>query len=182
MPIYRAAIKTDTAKTVAALKHEWFNTPAIDGKEICLQALSQVTDPDIIKNTLLPFLFNISPPVSPTDAVPGADMHILAGGMAGNRVARPLLWAYLRDNWSHFTAKLAGNPILLDRMIMVSLPKFADLATLEEIERFFAQPDVDTKAFDRTLGTVLDKIRGRAAYKARDAQTVKAWLVENGYA
>lgn len=107
-------------------------------------------------------------------------MHILSGTLAANRVGRPLLWAYLRDHWDRFNAKLGGNPILVDRMVNVSLPNFADLDTLGEIEAFFA--GVSTKGFDRTLETVKDKIRGRAAYKARDAKGLREWLVGNGYA
>ncbi|KAK1783249.1 peptidase family M1-domain-containing protein [Copromyces sp. CBS 386.78] len=179
LPVYRAAIKKDAAKAVAAIKHEWFTTPAIDGKEVCLQALGQVTDEALVKDVLLPFLFDAAPPAHPRDSVPGADMHILSGNLAGNRTARPLLWAYLRDNWDKFNAKLGGNPILVDRMVNVSLPKFADLETLKEIEDFFSK--VSTKGFDRTLEQVKDKIRGRASYKLRDAEGVKSWLKANGY-
>lgn len=179
-PIYRAAILRDPSNAAAALKKEWFTTPAIDGKEICLQALGHTGDEVVIKDVLLPFLFNNSPPVAASDAVPPADMHILSGTLAANRVGRPLLWAYLRDNWDQFNTKLGGNPILVDRMVNVSLPKFADLDTLKEIEDFFA--GVSTKGFDRTLETVKDKIRGRATYKTRDAKGIKEWLVSNGYA
>ncbi|KAK3400603.1 peptidase family M1-domain-containing protein [Sordaria brevicollis] len=179
LPVYRAAIKRDAANAVAAIKHEWFTTPAIDGKEVCLQALGQVTDEALIKDVLLPFLFDSAPPAHPRDSVPGADMHILSGNLAGNRIARPLLWAYLRDNWDKFNAKLGGNPILVDRMVNVSLPKFADLETLKDIEEFFNK--VSTKGFDRTLEQVKDKIRGRASYKIRDAEGVKGWLKANGY-
>lgn len=179
-PVYRAAIKTDPASTVAALKKEWYTTPAIDGKEICLQALGHTSDVKVIEKDLLPFLFDASPPAAAADSVPGADMHILSGSLAANRVARPLLWKYIRDNWKEFNGKLEGNPILLDRMINVSLPKFTDFETLKEIEEFFA--GVETKGFDRTLEQVKDKIRGRAAYKQRDAKVIKEWLVSNGYA
>ncbi len=165
---------------MAGLKEEWFTTPAIDGKEVCLQALGHTSDEAVIKDVLLPFLFNASPPAAASDSIPGGDMHILAGNLAGNRVGRPLLWAYLRDNWDQFNAKLGGNPILIDRMVNVSLPKFADAESLKDIETFFA--GVSTKGFDRTLEQVKDKIRGRAAYKTRDAKVVKEWLVNNGYA
>ncbi|KAK0609929.1 peptidase family M1-domain-containing protein [Bombardia bombarda] len=178
-PVYRSAIKSDTANAVEALKQEWFTTPAIDGKEICLQALSKASDATIVKETLLPFLFSTSPPAAASDSIPSADMHILASGLSANSTARPLLWAYLRDNWDQFNAKLGGNPILADRMIKSSLSKFSDLETLAGIEKFFA--GVSTKGFDRTLETVKDKIRGRAAYKARDAAGVKAWLESAGY-
>jgi aminopeptidase N len=106
-------------------------------------------------------------------------MHYLASGLSGNRVGRPLLWQYLRDNWDHVNAKLGGNPIILDRLIGLSLGRFSDYETLAEIEKFFA--GVSTKGFDRTLGAALDKIRARAAYKTRDAGGLKAWLVENKY-
>ncbi len=139
-----------------------------------------MTDATIIEENLLPFLFSISPPTPANDSVPAADMHYLAGVMAGNRVARPLLWAYLRDHWDQVNAKLGGNLIILDRLINVALPKFTDEETLKDIEKFFS--GVSTKGFDRTLETVKDKIRGRVAYKARDAEGAKAWLVENGYA
>lgn len=179
-PVYRAAVLKDPSSAVAALKHEWFTTPAIDGKEICLQALGHVADEAIIKKELLPFLFSTSPPAAAKDSVPPGDMHILAAVLAANRVGRPLLWQYLRDNWSQFNDKLGGNPILVDRMINVSLSKFADNESLRDIERFFGA--VSTKGFDRTLEQVKDKIYGRAAYQTRDAKGVKAWLVENGYA
>ncbi|KAL2157238.1 hypothetical protein VTH06DRAFT_6278 [Thermothelomyces fergusii] len=179
-PVYRAAILKKPAAAVPGLKNEWFTTPAIDGKEICLQALGHTADESLVKDVILPFLFNKSPPAAAADAVTTADMHILAGVLAGNRVARPLLWAYLRDHWDQLDAKLGGNPILVDRMVKVSLPKFSDLETLAEIERFFA--GIDTKGFDRTLEQVKDSIRARAAYKARDTEGIRGWLVANGYA
>ncbi|KAK1760223.1 mitochondrial aminopeptidase 2 [Echria macrotheca] len=180
LPVYRAALRTDAASVVPALKKEWFTTPAVDGKDVCLSALGHVTDPDIIRDVLIPFNYSISPPAPASDSVPPADMHYLGGLFAGNRVARPLHWAHIRDNWDQVQAKLGGNPIVLDRLISVSLPKFNDLEALADIEKFFA--GVSTKGFDRTLETVKDKIRGRAAYKKRDAEGVKAWLVSNGYA
>lgn len=178
-PVYRAAMRTDPANTVKTLKDEWYTTPAVDGKEICLQVLSQVQDEGLIKDVILPFNFNISPPTPASEAVPAADMHYLGSGLAGNRLGRPLLWQFMRDNWDQVTAKLSGNPIVLDRLVGLSLSRFSDDQTLAEIEKFFTT--VSTKGFDRTLGTALDRIRARAAYRARDAGGLKAWLKENRY-
>jgi hypothetical protein len=158
---------------------EWFFTPAIDGKEICLTAIGQVPDPHVAASVVLPFLFSISPPAAASDSVPAGDMHHLAASISSNREARSLLWNYMRDHWDELEAKLGGNPILLDRMVMVSLPRFSDFETLAEIEEFFSKRS--TKGFDRTLETVKDKIRGRAAYRQRDAGPLKEWLVSNGY-
>ena len=178
-PVYRAAIRADPAGAVSFLKKEWYSTPAIDGKEICLSAIGQVPDAGVAASVVLPFLFSLSPPAAAADSVPAGDMHHLASSVSSNREARGLLWAYVRDHWDGLEAKLGGNPILMDRMIMVSLPRFSDFETLAEIEQFFSRRS--TKGFDRTLETVKDRIRGRAAYRARDAGALREWLGSNGY-
>lgn len=179
-PIYRVALKSDPAGTTEFLKKEWFTTSAVDGKEVCLTVLGNCSDETVIKSTLLPFLFNISPPAPASDSIPGGDMHILASPLASNRTARPLLWQFIKENWDQIQQKIGGNPILVDRFINVSLSKFTTYKDVEDIDEFFK--DKDTTAFDRTLGTAKDKVRGRAAYRERDAAVLKEWLVTNGYA
>lgn len=179
-PVYRVAIKHDPVAATKVLKQEWYAAPAVDSKDVCLGALGTCTDESIITNTLLPFLFNISPPAPASDSVPPADLHMLSGGLASNRVARPLLWKFIKENWGQIEDKIGGNPIVVDRFVNVSLSKFTSYKDLEEIEAFFQ--DKDTTAFNRTLEATKDKVRGRAAYKERDAGILKEWLVTNGYA
>lgn len=131
----------------------------------------------LIQETILPFLFNLSPPAPASDSVPTADLHTLGGALAANSVARPLLWKYLQGNWDVATKKMA-NPVILDRFIKV-LGKFTDAKYIEEIDVFFK--DKDTSFFDRTLEQVKDSIRGRAAYRERDAAVLKEWLSAHGY-
>ncbi|RYP82605.1 hypothetical protein DL769_001599 [Monosporascus sp. CRB-8-3] len=171
--VYRAAIKSNPAKAVEALRKEWYTTSSIDGKEVCLSSLGHVRDPELITKSLLPFLFDSS-----SESVATGDMHTLGSSLASNLVARPLLWQYLQDNWTKATSKMA-NPVVLDRFVKVSLNKFTDAKYVDEIEAFFA--DKDTASFDRTLETVKDAVRGRAAYRARDAKVIKEWLSANGY-
>lgn len=178
-PIYRAALRSDPAGTTAFLKDQWYTTDAVDGKEIALTVLGNCTDESIIASTLIPFLFNLSPPAHAKDSVPAADVHYLASTLASNRVARPLLWKFIRENWAQVEKKLGGNPIILDRFVGVSLSKFTTFKEVEEIDEFFN--DKDRTAFARTLETAKDKVRGRAAYRARDAAVLKEWLVANGY-
>lgn len=177
--VYRAAIRANPAEAVSFLKKEWFTTKSIDGKDICLSAMGHASDVNVIRDVLLPFCFSTSPPAPATDSVPAADMHYLASAMANNREARPLLWKHMRDHWEDMEAKVGGNPIVLDRMVQVSLPKFTDYETLQDIESFFANRS--TKGFDRTLETVKDSIRGRAAYRQRDAKQLKEWLCGQGW-
>ncbi|KAG4219464.1 hypothetical protein PC116_g32056, partial [Phytophthora cactorum] len=87
-------------------------------------------------------------------------------------------WKYIQDNWEKLTTKMA-NPVVLDRFVKLTLSKFTDAKYIDEIDAFFK--DKDTSAFDRTLEQVKDSIRGRAAYRQRDAQVIKDWLSANGY-
>lgn len=178
-PIYRAALKSDPASTTAFLKDQWYTTDAVDGKEVCLTTLGNCTDETIISSTLIPFLFNLSPPANAKDSVPAGDAHYLASTLASNRVARPILWKFVRENWVQVEKKLGGNPILLDRFVSVSLSKFTTFKDVEDIDEFFK--DKDCTAFSRTLETAKDAVRVRAAYKERDAAVLKEWLVANGY-
>lgn len=179
-PVYRVAMKVDPAGTTAFLKNEWYEAPAVDSKAVCLHVLGSCSDEAVIKSSLLSFLFNISPPASASDSVPPADVHLLSGGLAANRVARPLLWAFIKENWGKIQDKIGGNPIVLDRFVNVSLSKFTSYKDVDDIEAFFENKD--TSAYNRTLESAKDKVRGRAAYRERDVAVLKEWLVANKYA
>ncbi|ORY64143.1 peptidase family M1 [Pseudomassariella vexata] len=176
--VYRAAIKADAAKAFGVLKNEWEKGASIDGKEMCLAALGHIRDTELINNKVLPFLFNLSPPAPTSNSVPSGDMHTLGSALAGNSSSRPLLWEYLQANWDQATKKMA-NPVVLDRFVRVTLNKFTDAKYLGQIDAFFK--DKDTSYFDRTLEQVKDAVRGRAAYRERDAAVLKEWLSANGY-
>ncbi|KJZ73130.1 hypothetical protein HIM_07514 [Hirsutella minnesotensis 3608] len=174
-PVWRNAVRKDPARAVDILKKEWFNTKAIDGKLICLGAISVAEDKEVLNQSIIPFNFNTSPP---SDAVPTADIHVLGMGLAGNPHGRHLQWKFMKDNWSTCLEKLR-NPIVLDLFVRVTLGSFTDEKAIDELDQFFK--DKDTSGFNRTLGTVKDKIRGRAAYKQRDSAALREWLGANGY-
>ncbi|KAI1506145.1 peptidase family M1 [Biscogniauxia marginata] len=176
--VYRTAIKTNPANAVPILKKEWYTGASIDGKEVCLASLGHTRDAELIEKSILPFLFDLSPPAPASESVPSGDMHSLGSSLASNSFARPLQWKYIQSNWDKVTAKMA-NPVVLDRFVKLSLNKFTDAKYVDEITAFFA--DKDTSGFDRTLEQVKDAIRGRAAYRERDAKVIKEWLGANGY-
>ncbi|CRJ86330.1 hypothetical protein BN1708_017002, partial [Verticillium longisporum] len=149
---------------------EWFTTKSIDGKEVCLSAISAARDTELVKKTILPFLFNRSPPAPASESVPSSDMHVLASGLGANASAREAQWQYLQAHWDNCVVK-AGNNVVVDRLVSTSLSKFADADKIKEIDTFFAGKD--TAGFNRTLETAKDKIRGRAAYRQRDAAALK---------
>ncbi|QQK47992.1 Aminopeptidase [Penicillium digitatum] len=174
IPIWCNAIRQDPVRAVEILKEEWFMTNSIDGKPICLQALSVTEDEDLLRESIVPFNFNSTP----DHAVPAADMRILGIGLAANPVGRVVQWEYMKQNWDACLSKM-GNPIIVDRFIRVSLAGFTDECVLDDIGSFFK--DQDTRCFNRTLATVNDHIRGRATYRKRDSAPIKDWLGVNGY-
>ncbi|KAI1078525.1 peptidase family M1-domain-containing protein [Whalleya microplaca] len=176
--VYRTGVKTNPAKAVEALKKEWYTGASIDGKEMCLSALGHVRDAELLTKSILPFNGDVSPPAPPSESVPSGDMHSLASALAANSFARPLQWTYIREHWAPLTAKMA-NPVVLDRFVKLTLNKFTDARYVAEIDEFFA--DKDKSSFDRTLEQVKDAIRGRAAYRLRDAVVLREWLGVNGY-
>ncbi|KAI1269415.1 peptidase family M1 [Xylariaceae sp. FL1019] len=176
--VYRTAIKTKPAEAISALKKEWYNGTSIDGKEVCLTSLGHTRDLDLVEKSLLPFLFDTSPPAPASESVPSGDMHSLGSVLAANSATRNLQWRYMQENWEKLTTKMA-NPVVLDRFVKMSLNKFTDAKYVDEIDAFFK--DKDTSSFDRTLEQVKDAIRGRAAYRSRDAEGIKEWLAANGY-
>jgi hypothetical protein len=177
IPIFRAGVRANPSAAVTFLQKEWATTPAVDGKEVALQAIGYATDTEVINTSILPF--NMGPDKATT--VPAGDVHIIASVLAAGTVGRKAQWEWIQKSWeSHIIPKIGGNPIVLDRFVNLALPKFSDRQSLEEIEAFFKGKD--TKAFDRTLETVKDKIRGRIAYRERDAAGLREWLVARGYA
>ncbi|EFX06492.1 aminopeptidase 2 [Grosmannia clavigera kw1407] len=174
-PVFLAAVRADPVRTVPLLMTESRSSTAPDGREVAVVALGQTCDPAVVADTLLPFLFS--------SAVPAADVHIMAAGLAAHDTTRPLLWHYIQQQWDDGGAvanRLAGNPILLDRFVGVSLARFADLADLAQIDAFFATRS--TAGFDRTLAIAKEAIRARAAYRSRDETPLRDWLLAHGYA
>lgn len=57
---------------------------------------------------------------------------------------------------------------------------FTSEEAIVEIQKFFS--DKDQKGYDRSLAQSLDGIRAKASWVKRDAENVKSWLKENGYA
>ncbi|KAK8862013.1 peptidase family M1-domain-containing protein [Apiospora arundinis] len=176
--VYRAGVKRSPAAAFEALKKEWETTTSVDGREMCLSSIGHIGDVEILKNQAIPFLFNLSPPAAASDSIPSGDMHYLSTALAGNSKGRALQWQFMQENWEQVTTKMA-NPVVLDRFVRLSLKKFTDAKYLDEIDAFFR--DKDTAAFDRSLEQVKDAIRGRAAYRQRDAEVLKEFLGANGY-
>ncbi|KAK5988883.1 Alanine/arginine aminopeptidase [Cladobotryum mycophilum] len=154
--VWRAGLIDNPDDGVKVLKKEWSQTTTVDGKVLCLTALSTVEKTDLLTNDLLPFLFD---------------------GLADNYVARPLQWAYMQKNWDDQVTTKLSNAMLLERFIAQTLNCFTEESEIAVIDSFFTKSTAES--FKRTLDTIKDKIRGRAYYKERDEEELKNWLRSN---
>lgn len=123
-------------------------------------------------NDYLDFLFS--------EKVALQDKNSGAAALAANPKARIGLWQYIKLNWQSVHGQVAGNAVILDRMLKLSLSKFASHEVERDIAEFFK--DKDNRGYDRTLGVISDSIRSNANYKEREEERVLEWLAAHGYA
>ena len=168
--VFRTVIAEGGEREYVAVKHEYTNTTSIDGKEICLNSMGRVHDPNLVKD-FLDFQFS--------GKVAIQDKHTGAFALASNSKARNVFWAYIKENWEKVHSSLSGNPVVLDRYIKQSLSKFASHEVEQDIGNFFK--DKDTKAYDRGLVQVADSVKANANYKERDEAILLEWLQAHNY-
>ena len=169
--VFRTVISANGAEEFEALQKYYEKSTSVDGKEIILQSLGQVTDSKLAER-YLNFLF--SPEVTVQD------VHSGASSLAANPKTRHTLWNYIKTYWDSVVyPKLSSNMVVLDRFLRISLTTFADEEIASEVRDFFENKD--NTGYDRSLGVIEDSIKSNAAYKKRDADVLREWLSAHGY-
>ena len=169
--MFRINIVEGGSSEYNAVKDEYNSTSSIDGKPICLQALGRTKRPDLIRD-FLDFTFS--------DKTAAQDIHTAGSSLAANAKGRPLLWRYVKDNWTRVHEKLLGNGLVLERFLRMTLAKFSDYETEKDISAFFEKKDIT--GYDRALIIIADTVKANAKYKERDEKLVEEWLEAHGYA
>ncbi|KAI9792331.1 MAG: hypothetical protein M1816_002556 [Peltula sp. TS41687] len=172
LAIFRIAIAEGGRAEFEAVKNEYLHPKSVDGTEICLQALGRVQTADLT-NEFLDFVFSGT-------AVKTQDIHTGPASLAANAKARVGVWQYFKLNWEKIHALLSSKPLILDRLLKMSLTHFASHEVERDIAEFF--DGKDNRGYERTLGVIADTVRGNANYKERDEALVLEWLGANGYA
>ncbi|EEP79230.1 GTP-binding protein ypt1 [Uncinocarpus reesii 1704] len=152
-------------KEYDTVKEEFSKTDSVDGKEICVGSLARTKNPDILKE-YFEFLFSGS--------VATQDIHTGGAGLAANSKARDAFWIWLKANWARVEQRMGSNKVVYERFVRMSLTKFADHSTEQDITKFFENKD--KAGIDRGLLVVADTIRTNANYKERDEKGVLEWL------
>lgn len=169
--VWRIAVTAGGRDAYESVKREFLTTSSFDGRELALHALGRVQDETLVADA---FAFLLGPDV------PAQDIHSGAMALAANPAAREVQWRLIKEHWAALHAKIAGNPVVMDRYLRVSLNKFASKDVAADIAAFFAGKD--NRGWDRSLGVVADTIEGNARYRERDEAAVLEWLEAHGYA
>lgn len=169
--VFNLAVANGGQQEYDTIKEEFRKLAAVDGKEICIQALGRSKNPDLAWD-LLEFVTS--------EEVPPQDAHGGIVAVSSNNETRPVAWEFTKKRWDHIDKRLGVSNIVLDRWLKMGLPKYSDTAIRDDISNFFK--DKDTGRFSRSLVIASDTITGNAKYKERDEVRLLEWLKAHGYA
>lgn len=167
--IYGLAIQNGGTKEFDAVTDEFRSTTTVDGREICLAALSQTRNP-LLVDRLLKFIMS--------DEVKTQDWRTPGEALGSNPAVRHQMWTFIKEQWPVIRKRLgSGIVFVLERFLKLSLNKFSDEKTLLDIESFFA--DKDNTGYDRGLEVLKDACRVNIKWVKRDSGIVQEWLSAN---
>ncbi|KAL9111585.1 MAG: hypothetical protein Q9227_004073 [Pyrenula ochraceoflavens] len=172
--IFRLVVAEGGREEYEAMKKEYFDTTAIDGKDISLACMGETRDPALARDVME---FVTSEQVRTQNAFYGP------WAIGENTYTTSVAWEYIRDNWNKVYQRMGGNKIVFDRFIRPALVPFSQKEKAKEIREFFERDDIkaQTGGIERTLEIAQDYILGNAAYRERDEAKVREWLDVNGY-
>jgi puromycin-sensitive aminopeptidase len=111
------------------------------------------------------------------DEVPLQDLAGFTAALAGNRVAAPVFWRLLRENWDALSARLGDAPLML-RRVVEGLGALTTREQLEEARAFFAGRDVP--AARQAIAQTLERLGQDVALWERAGPATAAWLARRG--
>jgi puromycin-sensitive aminopeptidase len=129
-----------------------------------LRSLTRFKQPELLQRTLETAL---GPDVRLQDSVG------VIGGVAGNRIGRPMAWKFLQDNWDEIDRRYGSGGFGI--MSLVGLTGgFTTLDRAAEVEAFFAEHPAPSAA--RTVQQSLERIRLSAAWLDKNRAPLAAWF------
>jgi len=170
LAVFRISISEGGKEEYEYVWNEYLQVASPDGKEITLQALGRSKNLENIKDYLSKMI---------SEHIPTQNTHYVSSSLSINNEAKPHLWEFVKEKWDDIHKLLSGNMVLLDRFVRVSLNKFADEKTLQEMTEFFEGKD--QRGYDRAVRVAIDTVQGNITWKNRDEKILEEWLQAKGY-
>ncbi|MCJ1307303.1 hypothetical protein MMC25_000949 [Agyrium rufum] len=169
--VFNNAIRTGGKEAYEAIKKSYLSATNPGLREQLLAALGKVQTEELAVD-LLEFQL--------TDDVLLQDIQAVPLCLGANHKMRDFRWKWTMENWSRVMEKIGGNNVVLNRYIMAVLDGFSSMDFTKEIEGFFK--DKDTKAYERGLKQMLDRIVVKSKFRERDEVKIGEWLKGSGFA
>lgn len=95
--------------------------------------------------------------------------------IAENPVGQPLIWDYVRENWSSLVERFTLNNRYLGRMIPAITARFATQTKLEEMTEFFGKyPEAGAGTASR--GQALETVKYNINWLQSNIDEITNWL------
>ena len=168
-PNLRAIVYGLVAQTGDASTFETIRQLARDAdlheEKIRLQASwARFTDPTILKQAL---------DLTLSDEVRSQDTVLLVTAFAGNKDARALTWAFIKDNWAEFDRRYGGGGFAVMRLVSAT-GGFTRQEERNEVEAFFKEHPAP--AATRTIQQSLERIGLNIRWLERNRADLAEWL------
>ncbi|MSQ10229.1 MAG: M1 family peptidase [Dehalococcoidia bacterium] len=129
-----------------------------------LRSLTRFKQPELLQRTLETAL---GPDVRLQDSV------MVIGGVAGNRIGRPLAWKFVQDNWDEIDRRYGSGGFGIMSLVGMT-GGFTTLDRAAEVEGFFAEHPAPSAA--RTVQQSLERIRLSAAWLDKNRAPLAEWF------
>jgi len=167
--VFASVLRQGGAREFEQLKTLYDAAESSLEESLVLGAMGASKDPEIIRRALD---FNM------TDAVRKQDGAAIVGSTAGSRFGKRIAWDWVRENWDAVEGKFGGGGVSsgLTRIIGASCSGLGSDEDADAIESFYLPKKIE--GAERTVSQAAEAVRARAARVARDAETVRAWLLK----
>ena len=163
LTVYSVAAKFGGRKEQVKLMKMYQSAALHEEKNRIGRALAAFNDPRLLKKTLS---FSLSKHVRIQDAVG------IVSWVWINPAGKDLAWSFIKANWKTFLDRYAGGHHLSNLLALAGY--FTSPAKAKEIEKFFKKNPAPGAA--RAIAQALEKIRGNAAWLARDRKAIENHL------
>ncbi len=161
--VYATIARHGGAREHAALMAMYKKSELHEEKNRVAGALTAFTQETLLAKTLD---FALSEHVRPQDSVR------FVAGVGANPHGSELAWKFIRTRWKTFIARYAGSREL--SYLLESLALSTSLQRAKELEQFIKKHP--TPGTERTVAQVLERIRSRSAWLAREKDSLTAFF------
>ncbi len=162
--VYSLGVRHGGSKEFQTLLQRYKTEDMAEERNRLARGLSQSQNPKHI-NELLNLVL--------TKHVRLQDAPTLLGALWTNYIARPILWEFLKKDWSHFEKTYGQGGHTLDRIVL-GARTFHSQKFLKDFKTFFKKHSA--QGAERAVSQVIEQVESNILWLARDKKVVRRFL------